>query len=130
MTIKIRRGDLVAIEIRSTYAQQSPGENVRTEIIEQIKIYTVTNLTRAGEIAKVKDIRYGEDGYALPLNRILHRTGRWWLLPQTGWDTARVKELVQQHTYPNSDYPRPFPSLDAAREWLHPARLMASGNGE
>lgn len=117
--IKARRGDLVMVELRSTYTTSSYK---REEQPLAYRLMVVTNLFRDGRIKMVRDARYGSDSYAQKFDGMLYRTGRYFLLPAADWDTEKAQRIAADHTYPNSTTPRDFPSLDAARKALAPAR--------
>lgn len=116
--VKARRGDLVLVEMRTSYTTSS----YKREESLGYRLMKVTNLFRDGRIKMVCGVRYGEDGYAQPYDRLLHATGRHWLLPAADWDVAKAQQLAAGHVYPNSTTPRDFLSLDTAREILAPAR--------
>jgi hypothetical protein len=120
---KTRRGDLVMVEMRPSYTTSS----YEREEITEYKLLTVTNLTRDGRIKMVRDDRYGPGSYVRELHKMLHFTGQYWLLPQAAWDVQRAQEIARAHTYPNSDTPRAWASLEDAREALRPARLTDGG---
>lgn len=123
-SIKARRGDLVMVELRPSYTTSSYKREERTEY----QLMTVTNLTRASQIKMVRDERYGEgSGYPQKFEGMLHRTGRYWLLPAAAWDVTQAQKIAREHTYPNSTTPRCWDSLEAAREALAPARLADGG---
>lgn len=117
--VKARRGDLVMVEMRPSYTTSSYA---REEQPLAYRLMVVTNLFRDGQIKMVRDARYGEGGYAQKYDGLLHATGRHWLLPAADWDTAKAQQIAAEHVYPNSTSPRDFPSLEAAREALAPAR--------
>jgi hypothetical protein len=123
--VKIRRGDLVMVEMRPTY---TVGTTLaRVEQPAEYRLFTVTNLTRDGKIKMVRDERvdakYGAgSGYPQKFEGMLHRTGAYWLMPAADWDTAEAQRLAGAHVYPNSTTPRAFPTLEAARAALAPAR--------
>jgi hypothetical protein len=118
--IEARRGDLVLVEMRPSYTTSSYKREESES--QEYRLMVVTNLFRDGRIKKVRDARYGGNSYAQELDGMLHATGRHWLLPAAGWDTAKAQQLAVGHVYPNSTTPRDFPTLDAAREALAPAR--------
>jgi hypothetical protein len=117
--IKARRGDLLLVELRVSYTTSSYK---REEAELGYRLMLVTNLFRDGRIKGVRDERYGGDSYVQEFNGMLYRTGRYFLLPAADWDTAKAQQLATQHVYPDSASPRDFPSLDAAREELAPAK--------
>ncbi|MET7363202.1 hypothetical protein ABZS76_32860 [Streptomyces sp. NPDC005562] len=121
--VKVRRGDLVMVELRSSYTIGATYE--RAETLE-FKLMTVTNLTRAGEIKMVRDDRYGPGGYPVKFEGMLYRTGRYFLLPAADWDVAEAQRIAAGHTYPNSTTPRCWDSLEAARAALAPARRSSA----
>lgn len=116
--IEARRGDLVMVELRSSYTTSG------YERVEQLeyKLMTVTNLTRDGQIKMVRDERWSDQGHPQKFEGMLYRTGRYWLLPAASWDVARAQTIAREHVYPNSTTPRCWESLDAARAALGPAR--------
>lgn len=116
--IKVRRGDLVLVEMRTSYTTSSYGREESTGY----RLMLVTNLFRDGRIKGVRDERYGGDSYVQEFNGMLYRTGRYFLLPAADWDTAEAQQIATRHVYPNSTSPRDFPTLDAARDALAPAR--------
>lgn len=117
--VKARRGDLVMVEMRPSYTTSSYA---REEQPLAYRLMVVTNLFRDGQIKMVRDARYGEGGYAQKYDGLLHATGRHWLLPAADWDTDKAQRIAAEHVYPSSTTPRDFPSLEAAREALAPAR--------
>lgn len=120
---KARRGDLVMIELRTSYTMSSFKREERTEY----RLMTVTNLTRDGRVKMVRDDRYGPGSYTREIGKMLGYTGAYWLLPQTSWDVERAQKIAREHTYPNSATPRCWDSLESAREALRPARRMDGG---
>lgn len=121
--MRVRRGDLVIVELRSSYTVGSSYK--RVEELEY-KLMTVTNLTRDGQIKMVRDERWSSDSAPVKFDGMLYATGNRWLMPASAWDTAKAIELAKAHTYPNSDTPRCYSSLEAAREALAPARRTPS----
>lgn len=121
--MRVRRGDLVMVELRTPYTVGA----ISTKTVEELEyqLMTVTNLTRDGQIKMVRDERWSSDSAPVKLDSVLYATGNRWLMLASAWDTAKANELARAHTYPNSDTPRCYPSLDAAREALAPARLTA-----
>lgn len=117
--VKARRGDLVMVEMCPSYTTSSYA---REERPLAYRLMVVTNLFRDGRIKMVRDARYGDGGYAQKYDGLLHATGRHWLIPAVDWDTAKAQQIAAEHVYPNSTSPRDFPSLEAAREALAPAR--------
>lgn len=121
--VRARRGDLVMVELRPSYTSSSFA---RVEQAAEYELMTVRNLTREGQIKMVSDDRWGEgdyQGYPRKFDGMLHRTGRYWLLPARNWDVTKALEIARAHTYPKSTQPRNWDSLEAAREALRPARL-------
>jgi len=116
--VKIKRGDLVLVELRTSYLTTSYERVENTEY----RLMVVTNLTREGKIKMVRGATWGEDAAPAKLEGMLHATGRRWILPKTDWDVELATRIANGHVYPNSDTPRDFPSLEAAREALAPAR--------
>lgn len=117
---KTRRGDLVLVELRSTYTTSSYKREERTEY----RLMTVTNLFRDGRIKMVRDDRYSDDGYSRKFDGMLGRMGRYFLLPATDWDVDMAQRIAKEHVYPKSTTPRDFQSLEDAREALRPARRV------
>ncbi|MEW1760581.1 hypothetical protein AB0393_29220 [Streptomyces cyaneofuscatus] len=120
---KARRGDLVIVELRPSHTTASFS---REEQPLAYRLMEVTNLFRDGQIKMVRDARHGSGGYPQKLDRLLHATGPRWLLPVADWDIEKAQALAAQHVYPNSTTPRDFPSLEAARDALAPARRRKS----
>ncbi|MFF3363608.1 hypothetical protein [Streptomyces misionensis] len=120
---KVRRGDLVMVELRTSYTTSSYRRIEQTEY----KLMVVTNLTRDGQIKMVRDDRYSDQGYPVKFSGMLHATGRYWLLPQAAWDVKMAQRIAREHTYPNSTQARCWQSLEDAREALRPARRTDRG---
>lgn len=116
---KTRRGDLIVVELRSSYTMSS----FKSVEVMEYRLMVVTNLTRAGEIKMVRDDRYGYAGTPQKFGGMLHRTGRFWRLPASSWNVDEAQKIAGAHVYPNSTTPQCFPSLEAARKALGPARL-------
>lgn len=117
--VRPRRGDLVMVELALSHTTAT------WERVEELayRLMVVTNLTRDGKIAKVRDGRHGEgSGYAVPFAGMLHRTGQYWLLPAAVWDVTTAQRLAREHVYPQSSTPRDFPTLEDARAALKLAR--------
>ncbi|MFJ4902934.1 hypothetical protein [Streptomyces sp. NPDC088727] len=126
---KARRGDMVMVELRPTYATQKPGDSVTSGHVSDFRLMTVRGLTRGGEIRTVSDDRWGSGDYQGREERfegMLHRTGAYSLLPASMWNLGEALEIARKHTYPKSTTPRGFESMEAARTALAPARLGAS----
>ncbi|MFE6000228.1 hypothetical protein ACFQ6C_25765 [Streptomyces sp. NPDC056454] len=123
--VKVRRGDMVMVELRPTYATQKPGESVTSGKVSDFRLMTVRGLTRDGKIRTVSDDRWGSgdyQGYEQKFEGMLHRTGAYSLLPASMWDLGRALEIARGHVYPGSTQPRGFESMEAARVALAPAR--------
>lgn len=120
---KARHGDLVMVELRPSYTTSSYERIEQTEY----KLMTVTSLFRDGRIKMVRDDRYGDSGYPVKFDGMLHRTGAYWLLPEAAWDVRKAQRIAREHTYPNSATPRCWQSLEDAREALRPARRADGG---
>ncbi|MCX4799624.1 hypothetical protein OG497_37855 [Streptomyces sp. NBC_01242] len=125
--LKVKRGDMVMVALRPTYAVQSPGDRVRAETVTEWQLMTVTGLTRDGAIRMVRDDRYGGAAYPVKFDGMLHATGAYKLLPASMWDLGRVLDAAKGHTYPKSTTPRCFESMEQARELLAGARLVRDG---
>lgn len=115
--IKVRRGDLIMVELKMSYTTSSYE---RVESI-QYRLMRVTNLYRDGRIKRVASASY-DGAYTQDFDKLLYRTGVYFLLPQSDWDVERAAALSAEHVYPNSTTPRDFQSLADARAWLAPAR--------
>lgn len=117
---RARRGDLAVIEkIRVDHS--STG---RTECVEYA-VMLVSNLTRDGQVKAVKDVRWGDDTYTQPLDRMLGFQ-RLYLIAQASIDVVAAIAAVRAHIYPNSTTPRNYDSLKAVREALRP-HLIGGG---
>jgi len=120
--IRPRRGDLVMVELRPSHTAATYG---RVDEGIRLVLMTVRNLTRDGQIKMVSDDRGGDEAYqgrAVKFDGMLHRTGRYWLLPAAAWDVARAQAIARTHTYPKSTTPMAWESLEAARRALAEAR--------
>lgn len=119
-TTRTRRGDLAVIErVRVDHARTG-----RTETTE-FAVMLVSNLTRDGRVKAVKDIRWSDDSYAQPLDRMLGFQ-RVHIVSKDDIDVAAAIATVRTHTYPNSTTPRDYDSLNAVREALAPHRTVTA----
>lgn len=120
--VKACRGDLVMVELE----RGSTLVDFRREVSTGYRLMKITNVFRDGRIKRVCDARYGYDTHPVDFAGMLYSTGRFFLLPAADWDVAETRRLAGQHTYPDSETPRDFPSLAAAREALAPARRVCN----
>lgn len=109
-----RRGDLAVIE-RTRVSHSNTG---RTES-KEFAVMLVSNLTRDGRVKAVKDVRWGDDTYAQPLDQMLGFE-RLHLISKASIDVAAAIVTVRAHTYPNSTTPLDYESLDDVRDALRP----------
>lgn len=119
-TAKTRRGDLAIVE-RVNVSHSTTG---RTETTEYA-VMVVSNLTREGRIKAVRDPRWGDGGYAQPLERI-SGFRRVYTMPQAEIDVPAAIEAARAHVYPGSTTPRPYDSLDDVRAAIGPHRIGAA----
>ncbi|WP_327359768.1 hypothetical protein [Streptomyces sp. NBC_01304] len=123
---RVRRGDLVIVEMSLSHIVGTPGRNLRTVPVTEYAVMMVTNLYRDGRIKMVRDIAWGDDSAPQMLDGMLHATGKRLNVPQSEVDVEGVAGAARAHTYPNTTTPRRFPSLDAVREALTPHRTYAA----
>jgi hypothetical protein len=110
------------VELRPSYTAATYG---RVDEGVRLVLMTVRNLTRDGQIKMVSDDRGGDGDYrgrSQTFNGMLHRTGRYWLLPAADWDVNRAQSIARTHTYPKSTTPMAWESLEDARTALAEAR--------
>lgn len=115
-TTPTRRGDLAIVE-RINVSHSTTG---RTETTEYA-VMVVSNLTRDGRIKAVRDPRWSDDGYQLPLERIVGFQ-RVHTVSQSEIDVAGVIATARSHVFPNSTTPMPYASLGEVRAALGPHR--------
>lgn len=117
---RARRGDLAIIE-RLHVSHATTG---RTETTEYA-VVIVSNITRDGHVKAVRDVRWGDDAYPQPLDRIVGFR-RIYLVSKTGIDVAAAIATARAHTYPDSTTPLAYDSLDDVRAALAPHRIRSS----
>ena len=115
---RTRRGDLAIVE-RLRVTQSATTRTEETDFT----VMTVCSITREGRAKAVRDDRHPSDGHnvphAQPLDR-MHGLRNVLVVPQADIDVAAAIATARAHTYPNSDTPRAYESLDAVREALRP----------
>lgn len=112
-----KRGDLIVIEtVRRDYVIGQGSTERR-----QFEVFEVAGLFRDGRVRTVRSVAWSSN-YAQTLEGRQKVIGlvRTYLLPAAGIDKGAAVEAIKAHTYPNSDTPMPFASLDEVRALLKP----------
>ncbi|MFM9452437.1 hypothetical protein [Streptomyces europaeiscabiei] len=120
---RARRGDVAVLERRRKVASIKVSDQPQREDAE----YTVTvvaSVTRAGAVKAIRDLRWSDEAEPKPLERIVGLE-KVYVIPQTQVDVAAALAAARAHTYPASDNPRPFSSMDDVRAALNPLRTSA-----
>jgi hypothetical protein len=120
---RARRGDIAVLERHRKVAYINVSDQPEREDAE----YTVTvvaSVTRAGAVKAIRDLRWSDEAEPKPLERIVGLV-KVYVLPQTQVDVAAALAAARAHTYPDSDAPRPFSSMDDVLAALNPHRTPA-----
>jgi hypothetical protein len=120
---RARRGDVAVLERRRKVAYINVSDQPEREDAE----YTVTmgaSVTREGAVKAIRDLRRSDEAEPKPLARIVGLE-KVYVIPQTRVDVAAALAAARAHTYPDSDDPRPFSSMDDVRAALNPYRTSA-----
>lgn len=118
---RTRRGDLAIVE-RLRVTQSATGRAEQTDFT----VMTVCSITREGRAKAVRDDRYPGDGHNVPHAQSLEGMPGFrnvLVVPKAEIDVAAAIATARTHTYPDSDTPRAYESLDAVREALRPHLL-------
>jgi hypothetical protein len=117
-----KRGDLIVIEtVRHDYVI---GQGTTERRL--FEIYEVAGLFRDGRVRTVRSVAWSGN-HAEEVegrHRVLGLVNTY-LLPAVGVDKPAVIEAVKAHTYPGSNTPMPFSSLDGIRALIKPHRREA-----
>lgn len=114
MTTAAKRGDLVVIESTHTDFVIGSGSSKR----QTFEIGIVTSIDRQGIVQRIKD------AWGSP--RRLYSWERVYIASKTSVHAEQAHEAAQtQHTYPgHPGQPMPFASLDEAKAFLTPYRIV------
>jgi hypothetical protein len=96
---------------------------VSTETTEYT-VAVITNITRDGRAKAVRNLAWS-DTTIVPIDRVPGFI-RLYVAPQADYDIPAVTATVRAHTYPGSDTPRAYASLDDVRAALAPHRTGGS----
>ena len=113
--MKAKRGDSVAIVKKTRDYVMGQGTTERTEVT----LAKVTSITRDGWVKAFTEYGWSEST-SYPLERVIS-LGQALVIPASMIDPADVRAVAKAHHWPgHPDQPRPFDSLEEAREALRP----------
>lgn len=120
---RARRGDIAVLERRRRITYINPGDQPEREESEY-SVTVVSSVTRAGAVKAIRDLRWSDEAVPKPLERIVGLV-KVYLVPQTQIDVDAAITTARAHTYPNSDTPRPYGSMEDVLAALNPHRTSA-----
>jgi hypothetical protein len=115
--VKAKRGDLIVIEtVQRDYVIGQASTERRL-----FEVYEVAGLFRDGRVRTVREVAWsGNRAQEVEGRRRVLGLVNTYLLPAVGVDKPAVIEAVKAHTYPGSNIPMPFSSLDEIRTLIKP----------